>query len=81
MCHLFNKLNVYRLKTNKWDYEYTHPAPPSAAGHSATVHRNLMIVFGGIRRQLTLGQPSQYVCTLKQEHPQIEWLFLKNPTD
>ncbi|XP_057381450.1 F-box only protein 42-like [Daphnia carinata] len=61
VCQLFNELNIYRLKTNKWDYEYTHPAPPSAAGHSATVHGHHMIVFGGIRRQLSLGQPSQEI--------------------
>ena len=54
---MFNELNIYRLKTNKWDYEYTHPPPPAAAGHSATVHRNYMIVYGGIRRPL--GHPSQ----------------------
>lgn len=62
VCHLFNELNVYRLKTNRWEFpDYSLPPPPSAAGHSATVHRDHMIVFGGIRRQLTQGQPSQEI--------------------
>jgi len=59
VCQLFNELNIYRLKTNKWDHEYTHPPPPAAAGHSATIHGDQMIVFGGIRKQLSSGHPSQ----------------------
>jgi len=68
VCQLFNELNIYRLKTNKWDYEYTHPPPPAAAGHSATVHRDQMIVFGGIRRQLSSGHPSQDILCYNLEN-------------
>jgi len=45
---LFNELHVYCIKSNKWTAINTLETPPPTSAHSATIHRNLMVVFGGV---------------------------------
>ncbi|KAL2750713.1 F-box only protein 42 isoform X1 [Vespula maculifrons] len=45
---LFNELHVYSIETNKWNAINTLEAPPPMSAHSATIHGNNMVVFGGI---------------------------------
>lgn len=45
---LFDELHIYDLKMNRWVHVRAQlPTPPPMAGHSASVHRHRMIVFGG----------------------------------
>ncbi|XP_012525965.1 F-box only protein 42 isoform X2 [Monomorium pharaonis] len=45
---LFNELHVYSIKSNKWTAINTLETPPPTSAHSATIHRNLMVIFGGV---------------------------------
>ncbi|XP_011633756.1 F-box only protein 42, partial [Pogonomyrmex barbatus] len=45
---LFNELHIYSIKSNKWTAINTLETPPPTSAHSATIHRNLMVVFGGV---------------------------------
>lgn len=44
---LFDELHCYNIHENKWLALTTLDGPPPMTGHSATVHKNVMIVFGG----------------------------------
>lgn len=44
---LFDELHLYDLSENKWTQQQQITKPPPMAGHSATIHRNKMVVFGG----------------------------------
>lgn len=45
---LFNELHVYSIESNKWTAINTLETPPPTSAHSATIHNNLMVVFGGV---------------------------------
>lgn len=45
---LFNELHMYSIENNKWFGISTLEAPPPTSAHSASIHNNRMIVFGGI---------------------------------
>ncbi|XP_014230303.1 F-box only protein 42 isoform X1 [Trichogramma pretiosum] len=45
---LFNELHLYSLETNQWIAVNSNEMPPPVSAHSASIHGNLMIVFGGI---------------------------------
>ncbi|CAB3373826.1 Hypothetical predicted protein [Cloeon dipterum] len=47
---LFNELHEYCIDTNRWTALNTMTAPPSIAGHSATIHGSKMVVFGGMQK-------------------------------
>lgn len=46
---LFDELHSYSITYNKWEVLSIsdHHGPPPMTGHSATVHRDCMVVFGG----------------------------------
>lgn len=44
---LFDELHSYSIAENKWLAVTTLDGPPPMTGHSATVHRGKMVVFGG----------------------------------
>ncbi|KAJ6645458.1 F-box only protein 42 [Pseudolycoriella hygida] len=44
---LFDELHSYDLKENRWTAVNPLEGPPPMTGHSATIHRNEMVVFGG----------------------------------
>ena len=46
---LFNELHIYCIKSNRWTCINTTSHPPAMAGHSASVHGNVMVVFGGLK--------------------------------
>ncbi|XP_018332759.1 F-box only protein 42 [Agrilus planipennis] len=48
--HLFNELHTYDIPANRWTSINTEVSPPPTAGHSATVHGDIMVVFGGLQR-------------------------------
>ncbi|GJQ67255.1 hypothetical protein Trydic_g8160 [Trypoxylus dichotomus] len=48
--HLFNELHTYDIKANRWTCINTDVTPPPTAGHSVSVHKNWMVVFGGLQR-------------------------------
>ncbi|XP_012278324.1 F-box only protein 42 [Orussus abietinus] len=45
---LFNELHVYSIESNRWNAIDAFESPPPTSAHSATIHRNLMVVFGGV---------------------------------
>lgn len=45
---LFNELHIYSIESNKWTAINTLETPPPTSAHSATIHGNLMVVFGGV---------------------------------
>ncbi|XP_055628388.1 F-box only protein 42 [Toxorhynchites rutilus septentrionalis] len=50
MCTLFDELHIYNLADNRWTIHNLAFGPPPMTGHSATVHHNKMIVFGGYQK-------------------------------
>ncbi|XP_036334206.1 uncharacterized protein LOC118744894 [Rhagoletis pomonella] len=44
---LFDELHFYDLNSNRWTLRITLPSPPPMAGHSASVHGDRMVIFGG----------------------------------
>ncbi|KAL1397987.1 hypothetical protein pipiens_009322 [Culex pipiens pipiens] len=56
MCTLFDELHQYNVAENRWTIHNLAFGPPPMTGHSATVHRNKMVVFGGYQKtQENLG--------------------------
>lgn len=47
---LFNELHVYNIKDNSWTKVKPMDGPPPMTGHSTSIHRNVMIVFGGYQK-------------------------------
>ncbi|XP_011502538.1 PREDICTED: F-box only protein 42 isoform X2 [Ceratosolen solmsi marchali] len=45
---LFNELHVYLIESNRWFAINTLETPPPTSAHSASIHGNLMVVFGGV---------------------------------
>lgn len=45
---LFNELHVYSIESNRWSAVCSLESPPPTSAHSATIHGNLMVVFGGV---------------------------------
>ena len=52
---LFSELHIYSVSENRWELVEGGDRPPAMAGHSATVHRGLMVVFGGLHKQRSIG--------------------------
>lgn len=55
---LFNELHIFDLHEAKWNQISPSPGeawPPRSAGHSATIHREKMVVFGGLQKQGGIG--------------------------
>ena len=54
---LFSELHIYYINENVWSLLTTDAEvrPPAMAGHSATVHRGRMVVFGGLHKQRSVG--------------------------
>ncbi|XP_043275489.1 F-box only protein 42 [Venturia canescens] len=46
--NLFDELHKYCTKSNTWAAINTLGGPPPMSAHSATIHGNLMVVFGGV---------------------------------
>lgn len=48
---LFDELHIYNIRQNRWLKQIgLDDKPPPMAGHSATVHNDLMVVFGGLQK-------------------------------
>ncbi|XP_001602114.1 F-box only protein 42 [Nasonia vitripennis] len=45
---LFNELHVYSIESNRWIAINGLETPPPTSAHSASIHGNLMVVFGGV---------------------------------
>ncbi|XP_076674769.1 F-box protein 42 isoform X2 [Andrena cerasifolii] len=45
---LYNELHVYSIESNKWVAINTLESPPPTSAHSASIHKNYMVVFGGM---------------------------------
>ncbi|XP_032529701.2 F-box only protein 42 [Danaus plexippus] len=45
---MFNDIHFYCVNTNKWILINTNNPPPPVAGHSACIHDDEMVVFGGL---------------------------------
>lgn len=50
-CRLFSELHIYSVVKNRWMCINTAFSPPGMAGHSATVHGDTMVVFGGLKSE------------------------------
>uniref|UniRef100_A0A182FB98 Uncharacterized protein n=1 Tax=Anopheles albimanus TaxID=7167 RepID=A0A182FB98_ANOAL len=52
MYTLIDDLHVFNIRENRWSF-HNDPlnGPPPMTGHSATVHRNKMVMFGGYVKQ------------------------------
>lgn len=56
---LFNELHIYSIVKNRWMCINTAFSPPGMAGHSASVHGDTMVVFGGLKAE----PHGQYSCS------------------
>ncbi|XP_058833700.1 F-box only protein 42-like [Topomyia yanbarensis] len=52
MCTLFDELHFYNIADNRWTIHVLAFGPPPMTGHSATVHQNKMVVFGGYQKTM-----------------------------
>jgi len=52
---LFSELHVYHIQESRWSQVQPAERPPAMAGHSATVHGEAMVVFGGLHKQRSIG--------------------------
>lgn len=52
MCTLIDELHVYNIGENRWTILNPTFGPPPMTGHSATVHHNKMILFGGYQKNM-----------------------------
>uniref|UniRef100_A0A0K2UX95 Fbox only protein 42like [Megachile rotundata] n=1 Tax=Lepeophtheirus salmonis TaxID=72036 RepID=A0A0K2UX95_LEPSM len=55
---LLNELHVYNPLLNKWtlfEESSESRAPPCSAGHTASIHGEAMIVFGGLQKSAAIG--------------------------
>ena len=43
------------MTENRWELIEGGDRPPAMAGHSATVHRGSMVVYGGLHKQRSIG--------------------------
>ena len=51
---LFSELHIYYISERRWALMTSEPEslhPPAMAGHSATLHHQMMVVFGGLQKQ------------------------------
>ena len=51
---LFSELHIYNISERRWALMSAEPEtlqPPAMAGHSATLHHQMMVVFGGLQKQ------------------------------
>ena len=58
---LFSELHIYHVTENRWSLitgDQDTARPPAMAGHSATVHDDKMVVFGGLHKQRSVGHYS-----------------------
>ncbi|KAG7196701.1 hypothetical protein KM043_016031 [Ampulex compressa] len=69
---IFNELHIYSIELNKWSAINTLETPPPTSAHSATIHGNFMVVFGGLR----IGYRSNDVWCLNL----ITYCWHKQPT-
>ena len=56
---LFNELHAFNLGERRWTsvQPNSEVKPPAMAGHSATVHGDRVVVFGGLHKQRSsIGQ-------------------------
>ncbi|CAD6216319.1 GSCOCG00004472001-RA-CDS [Cotesia congregata] len=65
---LFNELHIYSITNNKWTAIETLNDPPATCAHSATVHGNLMVVFGGISTFLHYNTSNDIWCFNLETH-------------
>ncbi|KAH8238735.1 hypothetical protein KR038_008247 [Drosophila bunnanda] len=76
---LFDELHYYDLGKNRWLLRNTLSCPPPMAGHSATVHGDRMVIFGGyqIKDDVNVNSNDTWVLDL----PEQRWwqpLFMGN---
>ena len=51
---LFSELHIYHISERRWALMSSEPEslhPPAMAGHSASLHHQMMVVFGGLQKQ------------------------------
>lgn len=60
---LFSELHVYDVLANRWTQLYYPGSPPPTAGHSASVHGSVMVVYGGLQKlERTFSSTSDVFC-------------------
>ncbi|XP_030377678.1 uncharacterized protein LOC115626441 [Scaptodrosophila lebanonensis] len=76
---LFDELHFYDLPKDRWLLRTTLSCPPPMAGHSATVHGNRMVIFGGyqIKDDVNVNSNDTWVLDLI-EHRWWQPLFVGN---
>ncbi|XP_037807941.1 uncharacterized protein LOC119601217 [Lucilia sericata] len=74
---LFDELHYYDLATNRWSVVMTMSRPPPIAGHSASVHGDIMVIFGGYQISDGVNSNSNETwCLDLKEHRWWQPLFL-----
>ncbi|XP_035901122.1 F-box only protein 42 [Anopheles stephensi] len=64
MCTLIDELHVYNIAENRWTIHNQAFGPPPMTGHSATVHHNQMILFGGYQNNMETLRASNDIWVL-----------------
>lgn len=76
---LFDELHFYDLFTNRWSVIMTMSRPPPIAGHSASVHGDIMVIFGGYQILDGVNSNSNETwCFDLKEHRWWQPLFVGN---
>lgn len=65
---LFNELHVYSATHNTWTQFYFSDPPPPTAGHSATVHNDIIVFFGGLQKLSETSCSSNDIYCLDMAH-------------
>uniref|UniRef100_A0A1B0C0K1 F-box domain-containing protein n=1 Tax=Glossina palpalis gambiensis TaxID=67801 RepID=A0A1B0C0K1_9MUSC len=69
---LFDELHYYDLIKNRWTVAITTHGPPPMAGHSASIHGDIMVIFGGYQMVDGVNLNSNQVWCLDL-HKQYWW--------
>lgn len=72
---LFNELHVYSITNNQWTMNTPAVSPPPVTGHSATVHGNHMIVFGGYQDDMLSSGCCNHVWSLNLDT--FQWSLIE----
>ncbi|KAL7646318.1 UNVERIFIED_CONTAM: hypothetical protein RMT77_003227 [Armadillidium vulgare] len=65
---LFNELHIYDILANRWTQCHYSGSPPPTAGHTATVHGNIVVLFGGLQKQECLSSSTNDIYCLNLEN-------------
>ncbi|MCL4161836.1 UNVERIFIED_CONTAM: hypothetical protein GTU68_066630, partial [Idotea baltica] len=65
---LFNELHIYDILGNRWTQFYYSGSPPPTAGHTSSVHSDVVVIFGGLQRREGLSTSTNDIYCLNLDN-------------